>query len=57
MSQSRADQPPPPRLSSDLSDKGISDATFTGVEPLLNESGQPFAPLTLGTSLPVVPVR
>lgn len=38
-----------------LSDNGIQDVTFTGVQPLLDTSGQPFAPLNTDTSPPVVP--
>ena len=38
-----------------LSDKGIDKVTFTGTHPLLDQSGQPFRPLTLNTTPPVVP--
>lgn len=38
-----------------LSDKGIDRVTFTGTHPLLDRSGQPFGPLTLDTTPPVVP--
>ncbi|OBF19909.1 phytase [Mycobacterium kubicae] len=38
-----------------LSDKGIEDITFTGTHPLLDANGQPFGPLQLGTTPPVVP--
>ncbi|KKC05519.1 esterase-like activity of phytase family protein [Mycobacterium nebraskense] len=38
-----------------LSDKGIDKVTFTGTHPLLDPSGQPFRPLTLGDTPPVVP--
>ena len=38
-----------------LSDKGIDKVTFTGTHPLLDEFGQPFRPLTLDTTPPVVP--
>jgi hypothetical protein len=38
-----------------LSDKGIDGITFTGTHPLLDESGQPFRPLRLDTTPPVVP--
>jgi hypothetical protein len=38
-----------------LSDKGISDVTFTDVDLLLDESGHPFRPLSLDTSPPTVP--
>ncbi|MCV7200320.1 phytase [Mycobacterium angelicum] len=38
-----------------LSDKGISDVAFTGVRPLLDTSGQPFARQNLDARPPVVP--
>lgn len=38
-----------------LSDKGIDQATFIDTHPLLDQSGQPFPPLTLNTTPPVVP--
>jgi len=38
-----------------LSEKGISDVTFTGVHPLLDISGQPFAHENLNATPPVVP--
>ena len=38
-----------------LSDKGIDKVTFTSTHPLLDQSGQPFRPLTLNTTPPVVP--
>ncbi|MEE6176856.1 esterase-like activity of phytase family protein [Mycobacterium sp. 050134] len=38
-----------------LSPKGIDKATFTGTRPLLDQSGQPFRPLQLNATPPVVP--
>ncbi len=38
-----------------LSDKGIDQVTVTGTHPLLDQSGQPFRPLTLDATPPVVP--
>lgn len=38
-----------------LSQNGIDDITFTGTRSLLDEHGQPFAPLSLDSSPPVVP--
>ena len=38
-----------------LSDKRIDKVTFTGTHPLLDRSGQPFRPLTLGVTPPVIP--
>jgi hypothetical protein len=38
-----------------LSDKGIDGVTVTGTHPFLDPSGQPFRPLTLDTTPPVVP--
>lgn len=38
-----------------LSDKGISDISFTGVHPLLDVSGQPFPRENLSITPPVVP--
>lgn len=38
-----------------LSDNGVSDVTFLGVQPLLDKSGEPFRPLKRDASPPVVP--
>ncbi|MGD1170966.1 esterase-like activity of phytase family protein [Mycobacterium seoulense] len=38
-----------------LSGKGIDKVTFTGTHPLLDPSGRPFPPLTLGAAPPVIP--
>nr|WP_293326676.1 esterase-like activity of phytase family protein [Mycobacterium sp.] len=38
-----------------LSDKGIGDVTFTEMHPLLDQSGQPFRPLDVNATPPVVP--
>ena len=38
-----------------LSDRGIDNVTFTGTHPLLDRSGQPFPPLTLDITPPIVP--
>jgi hypothetical protein len=38
-----------------LSGNGIDGLTFTGSHPLLDEDGQPFGPLSLDASPPVVP--
>src|ERR1700743_3538124 len=38
-----------------LSDKGITDVTFTAPHPLLDRSGQPFRPLTTSTTPPTIP--
>jgi hypothetical protein len=38
-----------------LSDKGIDRVTFTGTHPFLDQAGQPFRPLTLNTTPPVIP--
>ncbi|MGZ4563616.1 MAG: esterase-like activity of phytase family protein [Mycobacterium sp.] len=38
-----------------LSDRGIDQVTFTGTHPLLDRSGQPFRPLTLDATPPIVP--
>ncbi len=38
-----------------LSESGIGDVTFIGVQPLLDASGRPFAPLDTEASPPVVP--
>jgi hypothetical protein len=38
-----------------LSDKGIDNVTVTGTHPLLDRTGQPFAPLNLTGAVPVVP--
>ncbi|GBG40108.1 esterase-like activity of phytase family protein [Mycobacterium montefiorense] len=38
-----------------LSDKGINRAAITGIHPFLDQSGQPFRPLMLSTTPPVVP--
>ncbi len=38
-----------------LSDKGIDNVSFTGTHPLLDQDGQPFRPLTLNTTPPVLP--
>ncbi|ORX07382.1 esterase-like activity of phytase family protein [Mycolicibacillus trivialis] len=39
----------------DLSERGIDDVVVTGMQPLLDETGQPFPPRDFGASPPVVP--
>jgi hypothetical protein len=38
-----------------LSDKGIDSFAFTGTHPLLDQAGQPFRPLTVNSTPPVIP--
>jgi hypothetical protein len=42
-------------FSNTSSGSGIEHITFTGTHPFLDQSGQPFRPLTLNTTPPVVP--